>query len=94
MRHFCSEATLVDISEWNLKETTALKELGVRCLNPRNLGLSGLINYCKDKQIISIDTALAHICAVMGKMQFYYLTKHQMNGGWNYIARKIAMAGI
>ena len=67
MRHFGSEATLVDISDWNLKETTALKELGVRCLNPRNLGLSGLINYCKDKQIISIDTALAHICAVMGK---------------------------
>ena len=67
MRHFCSEAPLVDISDWNLKETTALKELGVRCLNPRNLGLSGLINYCEDKQIISIDTALAHICAVMGK---------------------------
>ena len=67
MRHFGSAADLIDVSDWNLKETTALKELGVRCLNPRNLGLSGLINFCKDKQIITIDTALAHICAVMGK---------------------------
>ena len=88
------EATLVDISDWNLKETLTLEELGVRCLNPR-LGLSGLINYCKDKQIISIDTALAHICAVMGKNAILLLNQTP-DERWVELHRtgKIAMAGI
>ena len=70
MRRLYSDTALIDISDWNTKETTILKELGVQCLNPRNLGLSGLISSCKDRKIISIDTALAHVCAVMEKCNF------------------------
>ena len=30
------------------------------------MGLNGLIRNCRNKNIITIDTALAHLCAVMG----------------------------
>lgn len=59
-------STLIDISDWKSEEITILQELGVRCLNPREVGLCGLIQICRNKKIITIDTALAHLCAVMG----------------------------
>ena len=54
-----------DISDWKSKEITILQELGVQCLNPREIGLIGLIRNCTNRRIITIDTALAH-CAAMG----------------------------
>ena len=50
----------------NLDEITILQKHGVQCLNPREMGLHGLIQTCRNKKIITIDTALAHLCAVMG----------------------------
>ena len=61
-----SGSTLIDISDWKSEEIKILRELGVHCLNPRKIGLNGLIQSCKNRQIITIDTALAHLCAVMG----------------------------
>ena len=57
---------LIDISDWKSNETTFLRKHGVQCLNPRKMGLNGLIRNCRNKNIITIDTALAHLCAVMG----------------------------
>ena len=59
-------SALIDISDWKSEEITILQKLGVQCLNPRVMGLHGLIQTCRNKKIITIDTALAHLCAVMG----------------------------
>ena len=61
-----ADAALIDISDWKSEEKNILQELGVQCLNPRKTGLIGLIKNCRNKKIITIDTALAHLCAVMG----------------------------
>ena len=34
--------------------------------NPVDLGLTGLVNLCRGSRVISIDTALIHLCAAMG----------------------------
>ena len=62
-----SGSALYDISEWKSEEIIILQRLGVKCLNPRDLGIEALTNKCRGKQIITIDTALVHLCAVMGK---------------------------
>ena len=66
MQHLHPGSTLIDISDWRSDEITVLQQIGVQCLNPRELGLQGLIQTCKNKKIITIDTALAHLCAAMG----------------------------
>ena len=43
-----------------------LKNHKVQCVNPREMGLEGLIQTCTSRQVITIDTALAHLCAVTG----------------------------
>ncbi|WP_131592550.1 hypothetical protein [Synechococcus sp. BS55D] len=58
---------LIDISDWTPHEKHQLKALGVQCRDPRAIGLKGLIQLCLPREIITIDTALAHLCAVMGK---------------------------
>ena len=60
-------STLIDISEWNHSERITLHKAGVQCINPNDLGLNGLIKICHNNQVITIDTALAHLCAVTGK---------------------------
>ena len=67
---------LVDISDWKSDEIAALQKIGVKCLNPRQIGLKGLIQSLKNKKIITIDTALAHICAVMGANATMLLNKY------------------
>ena len=52
-----------------------LKRIGVQHLNPRNVGLKGLIHKCQNRHIITIDTALAHLCAVMGAKATLLLNK-------------------
>ena len=59
-------SALIDISDWKSDEIRIFRKLGVNCLNPREIGLQGLIRNCRNKRIITIDTALAHLCAVMG----------------------------
>ena len=60
------KATLLDISDWNSEETNILQKAGVQCINPRDIGLNGLLNKCRGNQVITIDTALAHLCAATG----------------------------
>ena len=60
-------AILLDISDWSKEETIILQNLGVQCINPRDIGLEGIISIFQYKEVITIDTALAHLCAVAGK---------------------------
>ena len=61
-----SELSFTDISEWKPEELLILQERGVNCVKPKEIGIKGLIQTCRKKQIITIDTALAHLCAVTG----------------------------
>ena len=56
----------IDISDWKKEELMILQKHGVQCVNPREMGLKGLIQACRSKQVITIDTALAHLCATTG----------------------------
>ena len=66
MQQLCHGSTLIDISDWKQEEIIILQGIGVECLNPRDLGLKELVQKCRYKKIITIDTALAHLCAVTG----------------------------
>ena len=61
-----SELCLTDISEWKPEELLILQGRGINCVKPKEIGLRGLMQACKKQQIITIDTALAHLCAVTG----------------------------
>ena len=58
---------LIDISDWNSYETAILQKHGIECLNPRKIGILGLIKKCSGRKVVTIDTALAHLCAGIGK---------------------------
>ena len=66
MQKLCHGSTLIDTSDWKQEEIIILQGIGVECLNPRDLGLKELVQKCRYKKIITIDTALAHLCAVTG----------------------------
>ena len=45
---------------------TTIPKLGIDLQNPATLGLTGLIQLCLERRVISIDTALIHLCAALG----------------------------
>ena len=66
MRKRYPQSSIIDISNWKPEEIVILEDIGVQCFNPRNSGLRTLLNKCRGKKIVTIDTALAHLCAVSG----------------------------
>ena len=60
------QTTIVDITAWQPWEMQRFQQLGVTLQNPVDLGLTGLVNLCRGRRVISIDTALIHLCAAMG----------------------------
>ena len=61
------ETAIVDITAWKPWEMQRLQHLGVILQNPVTVGLDGLANLCRGRRVISIDTALVHLCAAMGQ---------------------------
>ncbi len=60
--------TITDISNWEPWEANVLKRAGVNQYKPSNgdiLGLASLV--AKSEHVISIDTALVHLCVSMNK---------------------------
>ena len=51
------------------------QQLGVTLQNPVTLGLKGLIELCNGRRILSIDTALIHLCAAMGHAAELFLPR-------------------
>ena len=61
------QTTIIDITSWQPWEMRRLQHLGVILQNPVSLGLRGLANLCRGCRVLSIDTALIHLCAAMGQ---------------------------
>ena len=57
------EETIFDISRWKPWEENILKNMGIRLIDPRNRSLIDLAELCQGRRVITIDTALAHLCS-------------------------------
>uniref|UniRef100_UPI004048AFFB hypothetical protein n=1 Tax=Cyanobium sp. TaxID=2164130 RepID=UPI004048AFFB len=69
--------TIVDITAWKPWEAAALRQLGVQLVDPAAgdvLELAELVHCCD--QVISIDSALVHLCAAMGRAVHLLLPKY------------------
>ena len=60
------QTRITDITYWTKWEKKLLRSLGVNLIDPRQGSLIDLIKQCQISQVITIDTALAHLCAASG----------------------------
>lgn len=67
--------TIQDISNWNQWERTKLMHLGINLLNPNAGNLLDLAQVVENAEVVTIDTALAHLCAAMGHRAIVLLPK-------------------
>ena len=61
------QAEILDITHWTDWETKHLRSIGVQILNPRQGTLLDLAKLCRVSHVVTIDTALVHICASAGQ---------------------------
>lgn len=62
-----SPEAIIDISRWTPWEAQQLSGMGIHLHDPSGGTLAELAVLAQQRQVISIDTALAHLCAAMGK---------------------------
>ena len=67
--------TIQDISNWNQWERAKLMYLGINVLNPNTGNLLDLAKVVENAEVITIGTALAHLCAAMGHRAIVLLPK-------------------
>ena len=68
---------IVDCSDWSEEELKSMHKIGIRTYNPANGDVETLAQLASNAQEVNtIDTALAHICAVIGKESNLLLTKY------------------
>lgn len=60
-------ASIVDLSQWRPWEATALRNLGIQLINPADGDVLALAQRISGAQVLTIDTALAHLCAALGQ---------------------------
>ena len=78
---------IIDISSWKDHETNCLHDMGIRCHDPAQGDVLDLMLLCSDaKLVISIDTALAHLCAVSNIKAHLLLTMFP-DERWTYLLR-------
>lgn len=70
------ELKLVDITAWKPWEASAISKLDVSLRDPRQGNLQDLAELCRGQIVISIDTALAHLCAAMGQPAHLLLCRY------------------
>ena len=65
---------ITDISRWKTWEEYILKGLGIEIVDPTSSDIYDLMKVIKSKRCaISVDTALTHLCAAMGKKVYVML---------------------
>ena len=61
-------ASIVDLSRWRPWEAEQLRKLGVQLVDPANGDVLDLVRRVSGAStVVSIDTALTHLCAAMGR---------------------------
>ena len=58
---------IVDITNWKKWEATRFKAMGVEVVEPHKENLVGLADRCRTSRVVTIDTALVHLCAAAGQ---------------------------
>ena len=61
-----SPLTIIDLSDWQPWEKAQLRIIGVQTHDPSRGDLADLAKLVRNSHVISIDTALAHLCAALG----------------------------
>lgn len=80
-----SLTSITDITDWHPWEKNTLAQLGIQCVNPSQSDVYGLAEVAAQHRcIISIDTALAHLCAV-SNLKAHLLLNLYPDERWNYL---------
>lgn len=58
---------IMDITNWKQWESSQLTGTGVKVLDPRQGTLLDLVQRCRVSHVVTIDTALVHLCAAAGQ---------------------------
>jgi len=61
-----SPLAIIDLSDWQPWEKAQLRVIGVQSHDPSKGDLADLAKLVRNSKVISIDTALAHLCAALG----------------------------
>lgn len=67
LRRLHPQNCIVDITNWTPWEASQLRGMGVEVLDPRRGGLVWLAKLCRVSHVVTIDTALVHLCAAAGQ---------------------------
>ena len=66
LMHKDRKTCITDITDWKAWERERLKYMGINMINPRHKSILELIKQCRISHVVTIDTALAHLCAASG----------------------------
>ena len=75
---------LVYITNWKDWEARNLRGMGVEILDPRRGTLLELAQRCRISRVLTIDTALVHLCAAAGQQADLMLSAFPDSAGENY----------
>ena len=67
IQHLQPKSHIVDITNWQNWEARQLRTIGVETIDPRQGTLFDLAQRCRISRVVSIDTALVHLCAAAGQ---------------------------
>jgi len=67
LRSLRPDLRLLDLTQWQPYEQAALQQLGVELQDPSQDDVAALVDLVSGATVVSIDTALAHVCACMGQ---------------------------
>ena len=67
LKNLQPQCCIVDITNWRGWEASQLRGIGVEILDPRQRTLLELSELCRVSRVVTIDTALVHLCAAAGQ---------------------------